>query len=133
MPRQDSDRTAVRAVVAQINSAWRNRDFDALPECFADDAVMVGPDYAELGRGRAFFVDSYRDFAVGADVLDYEESEPLVDVFGDVAICAYRWTITYRRDGGPQTEHGSDQFVLTRTNSRWRVVWRYIYFAPATQ
>ncbi len=127
---QDTAKDEVRGVIAQINRAWRNHDFAALPECFAEDAVMTGPDYVELGRGRAFFVDSYREFATGAAVLDYSEAEPLIEIFGDVAICAYRWTMTYRRDDRPQTESGSDQFVLSRIGPRWRVVWRYILFQP---
>lgn len=128
MPMQDAAKEEVRSLIAQINRAWREKDFAALPECFAEDAVMVGPDYAELGRGRSFFVDSYREFATGATVLEYSESQPLTEVFGNVAICAYRWTMTYRRDGEPHTESGSDQFVLSRIDSRWRVVWRYIFF-----
>jgi len=127
---QDAAKDEVRSVIAQINRARCDNDFAALPERFAEDAVMVGPDYIELGRGRSFFVESYREFATGAAVLDYCQSEPLVEIFGNVAICAYRWTMTYRRDDRPQTESGSDQFVLSRIATRWRVVWRYIFFQP---
>ena len=92
---------------------------------------MVGPGYKVLGRGRSFFVQSYREFATTAAIIDYSESAPIVEVFDRVAICAYSWTMTYRRDGVPSTEAGSDQFVLVRSNSKWQVVWRYICFQPA--
>jgi len=130
MATDHSAKVDVRSVVARINRAWRDKDFSALPECFVEDAVMVGPDYVELGRGRAFFVASYREFATGAGVLDYAESDPLIEVFGDVAICAYRWTMTYERDGEARRESGSDQFVLSRIGKQWRVVWRCIFFQP---
>jgi len=127
-----SAKEEVQGVIAQINRAWRDGDFSRLPECFAEDAVMVGPGYVELGRGRSFFVESYREFATGAAVLEYSETQSLIEVFGNVAICAYRWTMTYQRDGQPQTESGSDQFVLSRVDSRWQVVWRYLFFQPKT-
>jgi uncharacterized protein (TIGR02246 family) len=130
MPTQNQAQQEVRGVVARINRAWRAKDFDALPDCFAENAVMVGPDYVELGRGRAFFVESYREFSASATVIDYSESEALTEVFGDVAICAYRWTMTYGRDNQTQTESGTDQFVLSRIDMQWRVVWRYLFFRP---
>ena len=121
----------VQGIVARINRAWRDKNFAALPGCFAENAVMVGPDYEVLGRGRSFFVESYREFATSAAVLDYSESVPVVEVFNGVAICAYSWTITYQRDGKPVTETGSDQFVLCGSDDKWQVVWRYIFFQPS--
>ena len=131
MQTTDVANQAVKDVVARINRAWRNKDFAGLPECFVENAVMVGPGYQLLGRGRSFFVDSYRDFGASAAILDYSESTPIVEVFGSVAICAYSWTMTYLRDGKPNNESGADQFVLVGADSRWQVVWRYIFFQPS--
>ncbi len=125
------EKRAVRDVVARINRAWQTKDFGALPDCFAQNAAMAGPDYTVLGRGRSFFVESYREFANSAEVLEYSESKPLIEVFDRVAICAYPWTTTYRRDGERRAERGSDPFVLSRSAGRWRVVWRYISFQPS--
>jgi len=131
MEETDVARQAVADAVAQINRAWQNNDFAALLECFAEEAVMVGPGYKVLGRGRSFFVESYREFATSAAILQYSESDPVVEVFDQIAICAYSWTMTYRRDGAPSTEVGSDQFVLVRSNSKWQVLWRYLCFHPS--
>ena len=118
----------VRDVIARINRAWREKSFAELRDCFSSDAVMVGPDYQVLGRGREFFVTSYREFAESAAVTQYSESEPLVEVFDNVAICAYDWTMTYDRDGVSSTERGTDQFILRREGPHWQVLWRYIKF-----
>jgi hypothetical protein len=126
------EKQEVRAVIAQINRGWREREFSVLPDCFAENAVMLGPGYTVLGRGRSFLVESYHEFATNAAVLQYTESEPLVEVFDSVAICAYTWTMTYRRADQPETESGSDQFVLSRSGSQWRVVCRYMSFEPST-
>ena len=131
MQAPDVAKQAVQGIIARINRSWRDKDFAGLPECFAEDAVMVDPGYQVLGRGRSFFVDSYRDFAAAAAILNYSESAPLVEVFGGVGVYACSWTMTYQRDGKSSTEFGSDQFVLVRANSGWQVVWRYISFQPS--
>ena len=38
--------------------------------------------------------------------------------------------MTYRRDGEPKRERGTDQLVLQRGGEGWQVVWRYIFFQP---
>jgi len=130
METTDVAKQEVQDVIVHINRAWRDKDFAGLPECFAEDAVMVGPSYQLLGRGRSFFVDSYREFTAAAEILDYSESAPVVEVFGGVAVYAYSWSMTYQRDGKPSCEAGSDQFVLVRSDSGWQVVWRHIFFQP---
>lgn len=126
-----NDEKSIRDVIAQINRAWREKDFVGLGECFSQSAVMVGPDYQILGRGRDFFVQSYREFSQSAAVIHYSETDPLLEVFDDVAICAYGWTMSYEREGVASTERGTDQFVLGRAGVDWQVVWRYIKFEPA--
>jgi uncharacterized protein (TIGR02246 family) len=123
---------AVRGVVARINRSWRQADFAGLAECFDPNAVMVGPGNTVLGRGPSFFLESYREFGTNVAVLEYSESERLLEVFDDVAICAYAWTMTYQRDGGTFTENGTDQFVLSRCGPQWRVVCRYICLQPTS-
>ena len=130
-PTEDA-KNAVRAVVARINRSWREGDFAGLAECFAPNAVMAGPGYTVFGRGASFFVESYREFGANTVVLKYSESERLLEVFDDIAICANAWSMTYQRDGGPITENGTDQFVLTHSGSQWYVVCRYIVFQPAS-
>ncbi len=59
----------VREVIAKIDAAWRLKQFDGLDECFHEEAVIVGPGYAEFARGRKKCAESYREFATNAAVL----------------------------------------------------------------
>jgi hypothetical protein len=54
---------AIRSVLTRIDAAWREKKFDGLEECFDDDAVIVGPNYAEYAVGGKACAESYREFA----------------------------------------------------------------------
>jgi len=122
----DSER--ILEVVARINRAWRERAFEGLGRLFEEDAMTAGPGYQVFARGRAACVDSYREFAENATVIEYAEGQPSVQVFGDAAVCFYSWKMTFAREDGPKTESGFDQFVLSRRDGAWRVAFRLMTF-----
>jgi ketosteroid isomerase-like protein len=121
---------AIRLVLMRIDAAWRERQFDGLEECFDEDAVIVGPGYAEYAVGGKACAESYREFASNASVLDYSESEHKLRTWPDTAVYTFAWKMTYVRENGAKRESGTDQLVLGRRGVHWRVLFRYIYFAP---
>lgn len=123
--------SAVRKVIAQIESAWRNKEFAGLEECFHEDAVIVGSDYVEFARGRAKCAESYRDFATNTSVLSYAESAHSLRLWETTAIYTYNWEMTYQREDSQAREKGSDQLVFQLTEDRWQLIWRYMVFAPS--
>lgn len=127
-----ADEQAIRAVLERIEAAWRRNDFDGLEDCFDRKAVIVGPGYVTYAAGRAACVESYREFASNADVLEYQESDRKLRQWRHTAICTLSWTMTYQRDGGAQHDSGTDQLVLERQDDRWRVVYRHIQFAAGS-
>ena len=129
MKGSDEDEAAIRAVLDRIDAAWRSKEFDALEECFDENATIVGPGYAVFASGGKACADSYREFASNASVIDYAESDHQLRVWGATAIQTFTWRMTYRREGGPKSESGTDQRVLARDVDAWRVVFRYIHFA----
>ncbi len=122
---------AIREILAKIDAAWRNKEFDGLEQCFHEYAVIVGPDYVEYANGRNKCAESYREFATNADVLDYSEESHNLRIWETVAVYTFQWRMTYRRDGGPKQEQGTDQLVLQQGPEGWQVAWRYIYFQPS--
>jgi uncharacterized protein (TIGR02246 family) len=126
-----SSKHAVRAVIAKIDAAWRLKEFDGLDECFDENAVIVGPGYAEFARGREKCANSYREFATNAAVLSYSESSHTLRTWESTAVYTFAWEMEYRRKEGPKREAGTDQLVFEVTDGRWRLVWRYIYFEPS--
>ena len=114
--------------MGRINAAWREKEFDGLEECFHPDALILGPGYRVMARGRTACVDSYRQFANDAVVLEYSEADHTVYVWGIVAVSTYSWTITYERGGIRSTDAGTDQFVCASYSDQWLVVSRAIMF-----
>jgi hypothetical protein len=123
-----STEAEVRKVIGRIETAWRQKIFAGFDECFHEDAVIVGPGYAELGRGRAKCVESYREFATNAAVLSYSESAHSLRIWETTAVYTYAWEMIYQRQAGPSHESGSDQLVFQLGAGGWQLVWRYIYF-----
>jgi hypothetical protein len=96
----------------------------ALNECFAEEMVIRGPGFVLVGKGRDFAVQSYQDFVSQAEVKSFSVDEPQIDVAGETATAAYRWTMTYVLNGQEYTEHGHELFVFARRDERWLAVWR---------
>jgi ketosteroid isomerase-like protein len=127
-----AEEQAIRMVLERIESAWRRGEFAGLEDCFDRKAVIVGPGYVTYAAGRAACVESYREFASNADVLEYSESDHKLRHWGHTAVCTFSWNMTYQRDGGAQHDSGTDQLVLERQDDRWRVVYRHIQFAAGS-
>jgi ketosteroid isomerase-like protein len=127
----DQASDSVRALITRINAAWRQKRFDGLDECFHPDALIVGPGYRVMARGRSACVDSYRDFANDTGVLEYSETDQAVRVWGTTAVYTYSRAMTYQRGDSRSCEAGTDQFVCVFLNDHWAVVWRAIAFQPA--
>ncbi len=122
----------IRKVIGLINSAWREKQFDGLEECFHEKAVIVGPGYVEFANGREKCAESYREFATNADVLEYTESGHKLRSWDSTAVYTFSWKMMYQRENGPKTEEGTDELLLELGSSGWQVVWRYIYFQPSS-
>lgn len=138
MPSQPTiaaDQTAIRNVLSRINDAWLNQRGEAmtaiLNECFAEDVVMRGPDFAFVGRGRDLIVKSYHDFITQAEVKKFSQDEPEIDLAGETAAAQYKWTMTYVLNGQEYTERGRDIFVFARRDQKWLAVWRAILVEPS--
>jgi len=95
-----------------------------LNECFAEDVVMRGPNFAFVGKGQALAVQSYHDFVTQAEVKAFTTDEPAIDISGNAATASYAWQMTYLIAGQEYTEQGGDLFVFSLRDRNWRVIWR---------
>lgn len=123
---------AIRTVLSRLDAAWRDKKLDGLEDCFDENAIIVGPTYTtQYATGRAACADSYREFARNQAIIGYAESNHELHSWPDTAVYSFSWEITFQLGHGPQQESGTDQLVLSRFGDRWRVVFRYIYFATS--
>ena len=114
----------IQGVVTEINQAWLKGRVDDLNQIFHEDMVIVGPDFQELSRGKASCVKSYRDFLAQAQIIDYRDSEAIVDDWIAVAVATSPWEMTYELGGRRYRESGHDTFVFKKEQGRWQAIWR---------
>jgi predicted lipid-binding transport protein (Tim44 family) len=125
MPSHDAD--TVRQMVRNINQAWLMERFEELEQYLHPEAIFVQPRFAGRLEGRAACIASYRDFAAQAQVREYRDGTPTVDVFGNTAVASYPFHILYELAGETYRENGYDTFVFTRDEEGWRAVWRNLF------
>jgi ketosteroid isomerase-like protein len=125
-----ADRESIHLLLRKISAAWRNGHIEELNAFFHDDMVIVGPDLGQLPRGRAACVQSYRDFMGTATVHEYNESEPVIEVWGGTAVTTSAWEMTYEMNGQVLREAGQEVFAFARDSEGWRVVWRALLPSP---
>ncbi|MEZ4553908.1 MAG: nuclear transport factor 2 family protein [Dehalococcoidia bacterium] len=111
-------------IVRRVNQAWVLGRTEELETLLHLSMVVLPPPPAEPVRGREACIESYREFALAARVLHFEELHPTVDIFGDTAVATYDFAITYEMNGTYTTERGREIFVLAHEDGRWQAVWR---------
>ena len=111
-------------VVRSLNAAWvEGRCEDMLP-LLDEHAVVSQPGFAERSTGPDEIVAGFEDFVQNANIVGYDETDFVTDLFGDTAVVTYRFDIGYEMDGEMSRDTGHDLFVLKRDAGEWRVVWR---------
>jgi hypothetical protein len=124
------DIQAIRRLMSRISEAWLRGDTSSLNEYFHDRMTIKGPDLQELGAGRAACVRSYEDFIQQTTILEYEESDPQIDLYGDAAVVVCPWKINFEMKGQKHREEGRDLLVLVRHEHSWCVAWRAVFPQP---
>jgi uncharacterized protein (TIGR02246 family) len=120
----------IRDLLRKINNAWLKGNPDELNEFFHPDIVMKGPNFQTFATGRDACVQTYRDFLASAIVKDYQESEPDIDFWQNIAVAVMPWKMTYELSVQEYTESGHDVFTFVREDGKWLAVWRIIVTKP---
>ena len=128
--RTSADRKAIRSAVEKINGLWLAGRYDEIGDFLADDVVVAPPGSDARVRGRAAYVQSYRDYDRAAVTKDFVPSEPQVDVVGDVAVAVCPFFIEYEMQGEVHREKGRDILVFIRAEGKWLVAWRTMQTEP---
>lgn len=122
----DTTRVTIQQRLQDLNRVWVMGNPDALVEYFHEDMVIVTLDFMRRISGRQECIQTYKDFLEQASIDIYDESEPVVDVFGNTAVATYTWDIIYLMDDKRFIETGKDVFVFVYQNERWLAAWRTI-------
>ena len=114
----------IAAVMDRITHAWRSGQPDLMTSSLDEQVVMVAPDFSARLRGRATFVETFRQFERDAQVLTYQQGKLDIDQVGHVAVVQYPFEMTYRRDRSAWRSTGRDVWVFDQRGADWIAVWR---------
>lgn len=112
--------------LSAINQAWTKGHPQELHRYFHPDMVIVAMDMKKLGIGRDACVKSYAHFVSIGKLHSFQESDYIIDIWGNTATAGYSFKVDYEIEGKRYAESGRDIFVFTRVNSEWLAVWRMI-------
>ncbi|HET6569786.1 MAG TPA: nuclear transport factor 2 family protein [Rhodothermales bacterium] len=109
-----------------INRSWLEGRYSEIAPFLHEDVVFMAPGFEGRIKGRAPCAQSYRDFVEAVHVNAFEAGMPEIQVWGDAAIAACPFSITYEMDGRSTLEAGIDLLVFARDGAQWQVVCRTV-------
>ena len=121
-----SEKETILSLIQEINFAWLRGDFSKMESCFHQDFTIAQPGLGKFEKGREKCIESYKNFMRIAQILNYEETEHTVEVWGDTAVANYRFVMEYELEGKVYNDKGADLFVLNNSNGSWQAVWRTV-------
>jgi uncharacterized protein (TIGR02246 family) len=113
-------------LIRRSNRAWLSGAAHEVSSLFEEDAVVVAPGLQGRIQGRDEIARSYEDYVHHARTHSFEELEHQIDIFGDTAVAAYRFTVRYTLNGedAEREETGQEVLVLRRGVGGWKAIWR---------
>ncbi|MBF0311301.1 MAG: nuclear transport factor 2 family protein [Magnetococcales bacterium] len=119
---RDPAKEAVWRTIRALNEAWTKGRPDDLADYFHRDMVALTPTDRHRLDGGAACVAAWKRFAETARIARWEERDPVIHLYGEAAVVAYDFAITFDMGGGPIEMNGRDLFFLVRQEGRWWVV-----------
>ncbi|MEO0825723.1 MAG: hypothetical protein AAFX95_19670 [Cyanobacteria bacterium J06639_16] len=74
-----SDEAVIRRMVRRINELWLSQQYDDIGEFLSKQAVIAPPGFDGRIRGRAAYVQSYREYDQAATMHEFSPGEPGID------------------------------------------------------
>lgn len=105
-----------------LNDAWTKGNPGDLAQYFHENMVAITPMGRHRAEGRAVCVEGWKGFANGADILYWKEMDPVVHVYGESAVVAYEFQMSYNLVGRTVDTGGRDMFFFVKEEGRWWAV-----------
>lgn len=110
------------ATVRALNEAWTKGNPDTLTDYFHPKMLALTATDRLRRDGAGECVAGWKAFAEAARIHCWQEIDPLIRVYGDAAVVAYYYEISFEMGGQRFEQGGRDMFFLVRENGRWWAV-----------
>ncbi len=117
-------RDEIVEVLHRIDDAWLESRADDMADDLDEGVAFVEEGFRSRVEGRDRAIRYDRDFLSSATILEFSESDLLVNVWGDTAVATFRYELAWEADGKRRQARGHDLFVFRRTGAKWLAVLR---------
>lgn len=118
----DPTQQEIWATLRALNDAWTKGNPDDLAGFFHRDMVAITPTDRNRLDGGAACIAGWKGFAEAAHIHRWEEVDPVIHVYGDSAVVAYDFDMSFDRGGQTIDMGGRDMFFFVREAGRWWAV-----------
>ncbi|MCL2830950.1 MAG: nuclear transport factor 2 family protein [Betaproteobacteria bacterium] len=122
IPFDDPLEQEIWATVRALNDAWTKGNPDDLAEFFHRDMIAITPTDRLRREGSAACIAGWKEFANTTRIRRWQETEPVIQVYGDSAVVAYYFEISFEMGGQVLETKGRDLFFFVRENGKWLAV-----------
>lgn len=108
--------------VRALNDAWTKGNPDDLVNYFHRDMIAITATDRYRREGRAMCLEGWKGFAQAATIHCWEEIDPVIHVYGDSAVVAYNFDMSFDMGGHKVDLGGRDMFFFVKENGQWWAV-----------
>jgi len=112
----------VWATVRAMNDAWTKGNPDDLVKYFHRDMVAITATDRRRLEGGAACIAGWKGFCNAARIHRWEEVDPVIHVYGDSAVVAYYFDMSFDMGGQMVNMAGRDMFFFVKEDDRWWAV-----------
>jgi len=114
----------IKSVLKNTNLAWSTGNPTNLEKYFHEDIIIVSADLKILGSGKANCIKSYIEFLSKAKIVNFTDSDPIVNLFENSAIVFYEYDISWEMDNKLFEETARELYVFERSAGKWLIIMR---------
>ena len=110
------------ATIRALNDAWTKGHPDDLSQYFHTDMLAITATDRHHLDGGAACITAWKSFANAARIHHWKEVDPVIRVYGESAVVAYDFDMSFDMGGQTVNMAGRDMFFLVRENGKWWAV-----------
>lgn len=118
----DPVKQQIWATVRAMNDAWTKGNPDDLSKFFHRDMVAITATDRNRLDGGAACVAGWKGFCSAARIHRWEEIDPVIHVYGNSAVVAYYFDMSFDMGGNTINMGGRDMFFFVKEGERWWAV-----------
>jgi hypothetical protein len=109
-------------IVRAMNDAWTKGNPDDLVQYFHRDMVAITPTGRKRLEGGVACIANWKGFTESAKIQCWREIDPIIRVYGNAAVVAYYFDMSFDMNGETINMGGRDMFFFVKEDGRWQAV-----------